>query len=57
MSFENEGAGCGSGDEGDDFRAACAERRRSKLGRTARLRGEVETVSIGALDPPALSDR
>ncbi len=43
--------------EGDDFRAACAERRRSKLGRTARLRGEVETVSIGALDPPALLDR
>lgn len=33
--------------EGDDFRAANAERLRSKLGRMARLRGQVETVSIG----------
>jgi hypothetical protein len=35
--------------EEDDFRAANAERLRSKLGRMARLRGQVETVSIGAL--------
>lgn len=30
--------------EGDEFRAAYAERRRSKLGRMARLRGEVEVI-------------
>lgn len=36
--------------EGDDFRAANAERLRSKLGRMARLRGQVETVSIGVLN-------
>jgi hypothetical protein len=30
--------------EGDEFRAAYAERRRSKLGRMARLRGEVESI-------------
>ena len=30
--------------EGDEFRAAHAERRRSKLGRMARLRGEVEVI-------------
>ncbi len=33
--------------EGDEFRTAYAERRRSKLGRMARLRGEVETVNLG----------
>ena len=32
--------------EGNEFRAAYAERMRSKLGRMARLRGLVETVSI-----------
>ena len=37
--------------EGDEYRAAIQERQRSKVGRKARLRGEVETVS--AL--PALS--
>jgi len=31
--------------EGDDFRAAMQERNRSKLGRMARLRGEVETAA------------
>jgi len=36
--------------EGDAFRTAYAELLRSKLGRMARLRGEVEAVSIGALD-------
>ena len=30
--------------EGDDFRAALRERQRSKVGRLARLRGQVETV-------------
>lgn len=30
--------------EGEEFRAAYAERRRSKLGRMARLRGEVEVI-------------
>lgn len=30
--------------QGDDFRAAFAERQRSKLGRMARLRGQVETA-------------
>ena len=33
--------------EGDDFRAAYAERQRSKAGRMARLRGQVEEVSLG----------
>jgi hypothetical protein len=32
--------------EGDDFRAAYAERQRSKAGRMARLRGQVEDVSL-----------
>jgi hypothetical protein len=31
--------------EGDEFRAAFAERHRSKLGRMARLRGEAQTVA------------
>lgn len=31
--------------EGEEFRAAYAERRRSKLGRMARLRGEVEAIN------------
>jgi hypothetical protein len=31
--------------EGDEFRAAFAERQRSKLGRMARLRGEVQSVA------------
>ena len=30
--------------EGDDFRAALRERQRSKVGRLARLRGQVETI-------------
>lgn len=38
--------------EGDEFRAAYAERSRSKLGRMARLRGRVESVSAGPLGPP-----
>jgi Initiator Replication protein len=33
---------------GDEFRAAVAERNRSKLGRMARLRGEVETTEAAA---------
>jgi hypothetical protein len=32
--------------EGDEFRAAYAERRRSKLGRMARLRGKVEVINF-----------
>ncbi len=40
--------------EGDDFRAANMERMRSKLGRMARLRGQIEAVSIGDLELPAL---
>lgn len=32
--------------QGDEFRAAMQERNRSKLGRMARLRGEVEAVSL-----------
>jgi hypothetical protein len=40
--------------EGDEFRAAYAERSRSKLGRMARLRGQVETAGIGLLGSPAL---
>jgi hypothetical protein len=42
--------------EGDDFRAANMERMRSKIGRMARLRGQVEAVSVGTLESPALSD-
>ena len=41
--------------EGDAFRAAYAERSRSKLGRMARLREQVETVTIGPLALPAPS--
>jgi hypothetical protein len=36
---------------GDDFRAAMQERNRSKIGRMARLRGQVETAVVV---PPAL---
>ena len=32
---------------GEEFAAASHERRRSKVGRTARLRGRAETVAIG----------
>ncbi len=35
--------------EGDEFRAAHAERRRSKLGRMARLRGEVEVIDTDSV--------
>jgi hypothetical protein len=36
--------------EGDDFRAAYAERQRSKVGRMARLRGDVVTIEpLGGL--------
>jgi hypothetical protein len=40
--------------EGDEFRAAYAERSRSKLGRMARLRGQVETASAGLPGSPTL---
>ena len=43
--------------EGNEFRAAYAERMRSKLGRMARLRGLVETVSIEDPGSPALPSR
>ena len=33
--------------EGDEFREALRERERSKLGRSSRLRGNVDTVSVG----------
>ena len=33
--------------DGDEFRAAYAERSRSKLGRMARLRGQVEDIAFG----------
>lgn len=39
--------------EGDDFRAANVERGRSKLGRMARLRGQVEAASIRTFESPA----
>ena len=34
--------------QGDEFRAAVQERERSKVGRKARLRGQVQTVATGA---------
>jgi plasmid replication initiation protein len=43
--------------QGDDYRAALAERQRSKVGRMARLRGEVEAVTDLGSEPPALSGR
>lgn len=43
--------------DGDEFRAAYAERSRSKLGRMARLRGQVEAVAIDPLSPPPLPNR
>jgi hypothetical protein len=39
--------------DGDEFRAAYAERSRSKLGRMARLRGQVETATIGPFNLPS----
>jgi hypothetical protein len=40
--------------QGDEYRAALEERQRSKVGRMARLRGEVETVK--ALDELAADE-
>jgi hypothetical protein len=43
--------------EGDEYRAAVQERERSKVGRKARLRGELQTVVVGdrvAAQSPAL---
>ena len=47
--------------EGDEFRAAMQERGRSKVGRMARLRGQVEKVETtrrepSAADHPAIGD-
>jgi hypothetical protein len=39
---------------GDEYRATYQERQRSKLGRMARLKGEIETVTTTPKVPPAL---